>query len=80
MMILIINADNVQTVSVTSPLMIATPAKKNTTSKTKNVKNALQAAMNAQTAKPAPNAPHISFLNKENAHVKAVTIYQINNV
>jgi len=41
MMILTINADNVQTVSVTSPLMIATPAKKNTTSKTKNVKNAL---------------------------------------
>lgn len=80
MMILTINADNVQTVSVTSPLMIATPAKKNTISKTKNVKNALQDVMNVQTAKPAPNAPHISFLNKENAHVKAVTIYQINNV
>ena len=41
MMILAINADNAQTVSVTSLLMIATPAKKNTTSKTKNVKNAL---------------------------------------
>ena len=80
MMISTINVDSAQTASVISMPMIVTPAKKNTTSKTKNVKNALQAAMNAQTPKPAPNAPHISFLNKENAHVKKVIIYGMNNV